>query len=102
MCESGNNTDTMGCEKLSSLAGSVLSEGCFLLLEQDKVTTVTNHTKPRGFFPLQAEVGAGPTGGRRTLHSGCQPAALCQLPSPGQIKVGKTSGGKMKTVRAQT
>ena len=62
MCEPGNNTDATGCEeKLSSLAGSVCSVKVTFFSLSKTVTTVTNHTKPRGFFPLQVGMGAGPT-----------------------------------------
>lgn len=47
----------MGCEKLSSLVESALSEGCFLLLEQDNVTTVTNHTKLQRLLPAAGRWG---------------------------------------------
>ena len=55
----------------------------FLLFEQDKVTTVTNHTKPRGFFPLQVEVGAGP-----------QENPALRLPAPSTLPAPFTRSGQ--------
>lgn len=68
----------------------------FPLLQQVKVTTSTNCTKPRNFFPLQVELGDGPE--EAAVHSGWK------LPAPSASSLhlvgsGSLLWGEIKTMR---
>lgn len=59
----------------------------FPLLQQDKVTTITNCTKPRNFFPLQVELGDGAQ--EADVHSGWK------LPAPSASSIPLVQSGSL-------